>query len=140
MRQPQLCRHSYPTNRHCAASGPLATDSAGRIGISAAVTITNNNPPVAVDDSLEVPMNATSDLNVLANDIDPNGNALVVTNVFSPTGRGTATITDGVLYYTPSNNVFGRDWFQYVIADIQARSRLPCGRKATCHPPISACP
>jgi YD repeat-containing protein len=31
----QLGRHSYPTNRHCAASGPLATDSAGRIGISA---------------------------------------------------------------------------------------------------------
>jgi RHS repeat-associated protein len=102
----------------------MATDAGGRIAFSTNVSFTLNNPPVAVDDAIEFTMNSTNDVNVLANDSDPNGHAFTVTQLLDAPTRGFTNLVDGVVYYAPSNNVFGRDSFRYVIADIH-------GAKAT---------
>jgi hypothetical protein len=96
----------------------LAIDSAGRAAFSAPTNIIVNNPPVAVDDAIEVTMNSTNDVNVLANDSDPNGHAIVITNIVSQGSKGTASIVDGVVYYVPNTDAFGRDSFKYGISDI----------------------
>lgn len=76
-----------------------------------------NQPPVAQNDNLTSPEDAILLINVLANDIDPEGqlnNPVVLT---SPV-HGTAVVNnDGTITYTPDSNYFGTDSFTYVVCD-----------------------
>ncbi len=94
------------------------TASDGHGGTSTAtVTLNVNAPPVAVNDSFVVQQNSTSNnLNVLANDTDPNGNPLSLVSV-SPPAHGTATINGGQILYTPAPGYFGPDSFTYTTSD-----------------------
>jgi Bacterial Ig domain len=53
---------------------------------------------------------------VLANDSDPNGDALNVTNVGVP-AHGTAVLRGGQIDYTPAVGYSGLDTFSYTISD-----------------------
>lgn len=77
-----------------------------------------NRGPGAVNDAYTIECNAASTFNVLANDSDPDGDALTITSVSSP-GKGTAVITAGRVVYTPaaSTCVGAVDSFTYSIAD-----------------------
>jgi hypothetical protein len=79
-----------------------------------------NQPPTAVDDAASVARNHSRRINVLANDTDPNFDALVVTSVTTPANGGTAVIDPDsrVKYTPPAGAAIGQgDGFDYVISD-----------------------
>ena len=83
-----------------------------------AVTVVSvNAPPVAGDDSAAVAEDGSASIDVLANDIDPDGGALSVTAVGQPSHGSTALAADGTVTYVPVANYNGPDAFGYSIAD-----------------------
>jgi subtilisin family serine protease len=73
--------------------------------------------PVAVDDSLTVAEDTAGSVDVLANDLDGDGDPLSVTAVSDPT-HGTATIgAGGSVTYFPDANYAGPDSFTYTTSD-----------------------
>ncbi|MGB0133141.1 Ig-like domain-containing protein [Dokdonella sp.] len=76
-----------------------------------------NGLPVAVNDAATVDFDSSGNLiNVLANDSDPDGDALVISSVSAPM-HGTATIVGGQVSYTPTPGYSGADSFTYTISD-----------------------
>ncbi len=70
-------------------------------------------PPITVADALTVAEDGTGSVDVLANDSDPNAETLTATLVSGPSA-GTATITAGVISYTPAANYHGSDSITYL--------------------------
>ncbi|NNM15862.1 MAG: tandem-95 repeat protein, partial [Bacteroidia bacterium] len=85
------------------------------------MTVSNNNvPPIAADDAGNVKVNDTLITNVLANDIDPNGNMqnntlAIVTNPSN--GTVTVNIATGEVTYIPNTSYIGPESYQYAICD-----------------------
>ncbi len=94
--------------------------SDGRGGTATAVvhvTIASvNDLPVVQADSATTDEDASIVLLVLANDRDPDGDALWIASVTQP-GRGTATTDGEVVTYTPDANFNGVDTFSYAASD-----------------------
>jgi len=86
----------------------------------ATVTVTVeavNDPPVASDDSAATQEDTPVTIDVLANDTDPDGDALTVTNLTQPS-NGTATLNaDQTVTYTPKADFNGTDSFTYTAND-----------------------
>ncbi|MCP3693193.1 MAG: hypothetical protein GY917_13425, partial [Planctomycetaceae bacterium] len=78
-----------------------------------------NVTPIAQADSFDVLEDSTGNsLNVLANDTDPNGDPLIVTQVSQASAGGSVQLgPDGTLLYTPRADFFGDDTFTYTIDD-----------------------
>jgi Ca2+-binding RTX toxin-like protein len=76
-----------------------------------------NHAPVAVDDTASTTQDIAVDINVLANDTDPDGDTLTVSG--TPTAlHGTVSINgDGTLHYTPTAGYAGADTINYVVTD-----------------------
>ncbi|MGK5679515.1 Ig-like domain-containing protein [Actinoplanes sp. URMC 104] len=86
---------------------------------SALITVTvRNAAPIAVDDRFVVRPGATTKLDLLANDRDPNtGQTLRISSFGSP-GKGTLTRNaDGTVGYRPNALTEGTDTFEYVVTD-----------------------
>jgi len=90
----------------------------------ATVTITVANvadAPVAMDDFSSVEEDTSKDINVVANDTDPDGfNDLDPASVTIKTdpGKGTAVANnDGTVTYTPNKDANGADSFSYEVCD-----------------------
>lgn len=76
-----------------------------------------NRAPIAVNDSATVDRNASAvSIDVLANDSDPDGDALSITAASAP-GNGSATISGSRVLYTPRAGYVGSDSFTYTISD-----------------------
>jgi CSLREA domain-containing protein len=76
-----------------------------------------NQPPHAVDDSATVNEgSAANTIGVLANDSDPDGDALTITAV-TQGSHGSVTNNGTNVSYTPAHNFFGADSFTYTISD-----------------------
>lgn len=75
-----------------------------------------NAPPVARPDTATVPEGGSVLINVLANDSDPEGSALTLTGVSTPT-HGTAVLENGRVRYTPEAGFDGPDSFTYTVCD-----------------------
>ncbi|MBU2892083.1 tandem-95 repeat protein [Colwellia sp. D2M02] len=86
---------------------------------SPASTTKVNNPPVANNDSFNVAMNASTELDVLVNDTD--GDNFSVTEVSSPTS-GAIKNNQTNITYTPNSGYIGNDSFTYTITDTQGQS------------------
>ena len=86
---------------------------------SATVTLTVNavnDAPIAVDDNVVSAEDTLINLNVLANDSDPENDPLTV--VVAVADNGSVTIeADNTLNYTPDANFFGNDEIRYQISD-----------------------
>ncbi len=94
-----------------------------------AVTVTTgdkqyapNHAPIAKDDVFTIPTSAPSVLNVLANDSDPDGDALTIESFTQPSTGGTLSLGgNGNLVFTPSGsfpwNHFPIATFSYTISD-----------------------
>lgn len=83
--------------------------------------ITGNVPSpnlLAINDAVITPENTAIDIDVLANDIDPQGGVITITGVDDPV-NGTATIGAGLITYTPDPGFNGTDVFNYQIEDDQ---------------------
>ena len=80
-------------------------------------TYTVNQPPAAVNDLAETDAGVPVNIDVAANDNDPENLGLTVTTITQPT-NGTATILpDGTIEYVPNTGFDGADSFTYTICD-----------------------
>ena len=75
-----------------------------------------NDAPVAMADSTRTAEDAEVVIDVLANDIDTDGDALRIESVTAPE-NGTARIADGRVLYAPAADWHGTDRFRYTAAD-----------------------
>ncbi|RFM28396.1 Ig-like domain-containing protein, partial [Chitinophaga silvisoli] len=82
------------------------------------ITVTAvNDAPVAVDDVITVNEDTNGTGNVLTNDTDPDGNALIASVVTNP-AHGTIVLNaDGSFSYTPNANFNGIDTVTYQACD-----------------------
>ena len=90
----------------------------------ATVTVTVvNRPPVAVNDTASTNQGKAVAIGVLANDTDPDGDPLSVTNLTVP-ANGTATVANEIVTYTPKSAFVGTDTFTYQASDGSAASNV----------------
>ncbi|MCF2859761.1 M12 family metallo-peptidase [Pseudoalteromonas sp. SMS1] len=84
------------------------------------ITVTPvNDAPLAVDDAMSVEYGAKQvQVKVLANDTDPDGDALKLTAV-NYAGKGTVTFDDQVIKYSAAADFSGQDQMTYTISDAQ---------------------
>jgi hypothetical protein len=108
------------------------------------VTITvasANDAPVANDDFATVEEDTAKDIDVVANDTDPDGfDDLDPTSVTIKTepGKGTATPNDdGTVTYTPDKDATGADSFSYEVCD---KGATPQCDEATVNVQITSAP
>jgi cysteine-rich repeat protein len=83
---------------------------------SAVVSVSVNDAPQANDDTLTIDEDHAGSVNVLANDVDANGDTLTATITGDP-DSGTATISAGVVTYTPAPDYHGSDSLSYTVND-----------------------
>lgn len=86
---------------------------------SATVTVTVDcgaDAPAPGDDNVSTPEDTPVLVDVLANDVDADGQALTLVSVGTP-GHGTATIVSGQVRYSPAADYCGPDTFTYVVGD-----------------------
>jgi hypothetical protein len=86
------------------------------VTVAVQVVVPPNLPPLAVDDSLELAEDDSLLIDVLANDSDPDGDALVLLDV-SAALHGTASLEGGQLRYTPSPDYHGSEELVVLIGD-----------------------
>jgi len=94
-------------------------DDLGARSLSATITIDTNLPPIASDDLVTTFRGVAIDINVAANDSDPDGtlnlnSVLVVTR---PVRGTTIVLPGGFVRYVPDSDFVGIDTFQYTIKD-----------------------
>jgi hypothetical protein len=110
-----------PTTGYSGADSFNYTISDGRGGSSTAtVSLTvqppTNQAPIAQADSATTQAATAVTINVLANDTDPNGDAISISGFTQPS-HGTVASVSGGLRYTPTAGYSGADSFTYTIGD-----------------------
>ena len=110
-----------PTSGYSGGDSFTYTISDGRGGtatatVSLTVQAPPNRAPVAVADSATTQAATPVTVNVLANDSDPDGDALAV-STFTQAAHGTVASVTGGLRYTPTSGYSGGDSFTYTISD-----------------------
>lgn len=76
-----------------------------------------NDPPAATDDAVTTDRGKAVEIDVLANDTDPDGDTLTLSR-FSQPDNGTADCAEsGVCTYTPKEGFTGADRFAYLMSD-----------------------
>jgi hypothetical protein len=83
-----------------------------------------NHPPVANNDTVTTPEEQAVNINVLANDTDPDGDTLTPVLVTGPANGSVTINSDGTFHYTPNALFYGTDQFTYRANDGQAQSNL----------------
>ena len=82
----------------------------------------SNANPTAVDDTATATEDTPATIAVLANDSDPDGDALALLSVGAPAHGTAAANPDGTVTYTPALNYNGADTFTYVASDTEGGS------------------
>ncbi len=87
-----------------------------------ALTVTAlNDQPAAADDMATTAEDTAAMIQPLANDADPDGDALAISAVGVP-ANGVAAVTGTAVTYTPAPNFAGTDTFTYTTADAHGGS------------------
>lgn len=96
-----------------------ACDDYGAVSNVATVWLEYNAPPVAVDDSVQATRNATTIIDVLANDYDVDGTIMPDSvTIVSRAMFGTLTVdAQGMVTYIPMTGYVGIDAFTYTVRD-----------------------
>jgi hypothetical protein len=97
-----------------------ATDGTADSAIATVSITVNpvNDDPVANDDNFVGVEDASLDLDVLANDFDIDGDALVVDEIAEAPSHGIADVNpDNTITYTPDLDFNGTDSFEYRVSD-----------------------
>jgi len=79
-------------------------------------TTPTDHDPVAQNDTATTDENSAATVDVLANDSDPDGDSLTVTDA-SGASHGTTSIVSNQVVYTPATGYYGSDSFTYTISD-----------------------
>lgn len=88
----------------------------GKVTLKSAPPVTPNIPPLAVDDVATVQAGSSIVLDVLANDIDPDGGKLSIKSATSSSGV-VAVSTDGKITYTPKIDFSNVANIEYSLSD-----------------------
>ena len=75
-----------------------------------------NTAPVANADSAPTSVGEALIIDVLANDSDPDGDALTIT-ITEPPASGSVEVADGKVVYTPDADAVGEQAFRYDVSD-----------------------
>lgn len=75
-----------------------------------------NQAPIMTGDSSNTQFDTAVTMNVISNDVDPEGDALTITALTNPT-NGTANITGNNVTYTPNPGYVGMDSYTYTVSD-----------------------
>jgi hypothetical protein len=86
-------------------------------GIIAMVALNNGEPPVAVDDLLNIDEDGSGSIDVLGNDRDPDGTPLSVQSVSGSAKGATISVSGGTITYKPVTDSNGTDTFTYTLVD-----------------------
>jgi hypothetical protein len=111
-----------PVNYSGTASFRLtATDDEGFwdrrvINLNIVSSASPNTRPLAEDDQAITNQGSSIDVNVLVNDIDPDGDPLIL-ELFSPAHGSVIDNHDSTVTYTPDSSFYGTDSFEYAIHD-----------------------
>ena len=82
------------------------------------ITVTAvNDAPDAVNDAKTTAEDTATNINVLANDTDVDGDSLSVSSFTQPSHGTVSENTDGTLNYNPAANYNGSDSFTYTVSD-----------------------
>jgi RHS repeat-associated protein len=81
------------------------------------INVVLNQSPVAQNDTATTIRNTPVDVNVLANDGDPDGDPITLVGVTQPSNGTAAVNVSGSVRYTPNLNFVGADAFTYTISD-----------------------
>ena len=84
------------------------------------ITVTDdgaNDPPNAVSERTSTERNKPVLINVLSNDVDPNGDSLTIANITGPINGTTLVNSNETVTYTPPRNFNGSDVFIYNVTD-----------------------
>ncbi|NYE94491.1 hypothetical protein FHU41_000712 [Psychromicrobium silvestre] len=97
------------------------TDPFGQASKPATLTLSYvkaaSKPPIAAIDTLSMKRNTTGTVNVLTNDVDPNGGQLTVSTCGTPAHGQVTCNPDGTATYTPNADFTGLDQFSYVVVN-----------------------
>ncbi|NNC96850.1 MAG: tandem-95 repeat protein, partial [Gammaproteobacteria bacterium] len=93
------------------------TDALGNTDMAQVTVVIDDDVPQATDDYRETPQNTPAEIDVLANDIDPQGDSLSVVATTEPANGSIVVNADGTITYTPNSDFFGHDTFTYTIDD-----------------------
>jgi len=125
---------SAPADQMLRETIALGEQAAGETQLAAAIRAGRtdvpdgtNGSPVATDDVFTVKQNAVLTIaasGVLANDTDPDGNALTASLVGQPAHGSVTLNSNGSFVYTPSTEFSGSDSFTYRANDGLATSNL----------------
>ena len=88
----------------------------------ASVTVTVapiDDAPIAVDDAVSATPGQTLTIDVLANDLEVDGEDLTITQIVQGGGQGTATIENGTVSYVTNGDGAGVDTVVYEVCDPQ---------------------
>jgi uncharacterized protein YdeI (BOF family) len=88
--------------------------SLGQYELSGSIVL--NAPPLAEDDFVGTLVNNVRLFDVLANDSDPDDDAIEIASVGAPQ-FGTAVLIDGLIEYSPPTDFLGIDTFTYTVED-----------------------
>ncbi|TXS95351.1 tandem-95 repeat protein [Parahaliea maris] len=97
-----------------AFDGTDGSTSPGIVSLTVVAVVTPNQAPVAVADDFGT---SYAGANVLANDSDPDGDALLAALITGTTNGVVVLNTDGTFQYTPNDGFFGSDSFSYRATD-----------------------
>ena len=75
------------------------------------------DPPMAVDDEVLTTVDVDRSIDVLANDLDPDGDAISIVEFTQPVNGSVFAAGGGILAYTPAEGFEGADSFGYTITD-----------------------
>lgn len=81
-------------------------------------SFTDTNAPVSLDDAFETSAGVSGSFYVLANDSDPDGDAIHISSVSQGTNGTTVIEADDTVTYTPNVGYEGVDSFSYEVSDI----------------------
>ena len=95
-----------------------ATDIFGVSGLQTfSISVKPNGVPIAVPDNVHTPRGVAVEIDVLANDSDPDGDVLTLQHVSTAEHGSTQITPDGRVLYTPQTAYIGTDTFTYRISD-----------------------
>ena len=107
---------------------------------TATVTIKVNGAPVASNDTATTNRDTPVTIAVLANDADPNGDALTVAGLTQPASGSVVLNANGTLTYTPPTGFTGTATFTYQASDGTSPSNTATVTVQVVAPPVNSAP
>jgi hypothetical protein len=110
---------THPVIEPSAPTEPTVSTTATPTTVTSTTTVPVNRAPIAHDDLAVTTVGIGMRILTLANDMDADGDVLVITNVSGAT-IGAVTVTpDGYLEYLPNSGFVGTDVVTYTVSDGQ---------------------